>query len=160
MIRLPSSSVRLAHGSPSPLRSPRNLPLGPGPEPEPAVGCPGSGLWPLTTTGLRRSVRRVRGSVERPIPPSLPIRSASRVRTASYAANPSVSLCLLMGKASFGPPGYRIAHKARPISPFCFLSQGMLTTHSQLGQLKTAIRISCSGCEYPNVATISRRVVL
>jgi hypothetical protein len=36
----------------------------------------------------------------------------------------------------------------------------MLTTHSQLGQLNTAILISCSGCEYPNVATISRLVVL
>lgn len=158
MIKLPSSSVRLPQGSPSPRRSVGKWSRGRLHEPW-RGRCRGGPRVPLT--GLGAGLRRSLATTVSVISPAALARTASRCLTASQAANPSEELrCLRLGIASFGPPGYGIAHNARPTSPFCLRSQGILTTHSQLGQLNTAIRIACSGCEYPNVATISRLVVL
>jgi hypothetical protein len=101
IMRLPSCWVRDAQGSPSPRKS--------------RCGCMSRGwvcgVWRDRRRGMRGRAMVGEGLREPRIvgpgePMSWSVRLASRRRTASYAANPLLlSVCLLEGTASFGPPG-------------------------------------------------------
>ena len=88
MIKLPSSSVRLAHGSPSPRKSLRKLSRGRAQEL--CRGLP-VGAIVAALSGLGASLRRSRPPTVSPVFALARPRSASLCRTASQAAKPSES---------------------------------------------------------------------